>query len=227
MTDGSRAGLVSGADVVAEARAKREREAERLAALGDDAAGRGAGTVYRDKAGRALEGPEAAAAAAAEAAASRPGAKPPAERPAWGGGIAQARAAEAGRAAVVAAAAQPFARYAGDATLEAELKRASRWGDPLAGLVPAGGSEAEAPPVPGGDVAWLQKAGYKIPTDVPAHSWIKRRLGAPPNRYGIRPGRHWDGVDRSNGAEVQFVKIKADAATREQQAWTFVQSAYE
>jgi pre-mRNA-splicing factor CWC26 len=228
MTDGSRAGLVSGADVMAEARAKRAREAERLAALGDDAAGRGATTVYRDKSGRALEGAEAAAAAAAEAAASRPGAKPPAERPAWGGGIAQVRNAEAARAAVVAAASQPFARFADDAALDAERKRASRWGDPLAGLVPASGtSEAPPPPVPGGDAAWLEKAGFKIPTEVPAHSWIKRRLGAPPNRYNIRPGRHWDGVDRSNGSEVQFVKVKADAATREQQAWTFVQSAYE
>ena len=48
--------------------------------------GRGAETVYRDKEGRRVEGPEALA-AAAEAE------KPKHEKPAWGGGIAQARVA--------------------------------------------------------------------------------------------------------------------------------------
>jgi pre-mRNA-splicing factor CWC26 len=224
MTDGSRAGLVSGADVVAEARAKRDRDAARMAALGDDAAGRGAGTVYRDKAGRALEGAEAAATARAAAA------KPEPERPAWGGGLAQRRGAEAAAAELAATGAAPFARFADDAALDAATRAVSRWGDPLAGLTGAAtraDAEPVAPPVPGGDAEWLLRAGYKIPTEVPAHSWLRRRVGAPPNRYGIRPGRHWDGVDRSTGTEAQFVKLKADASTRERDAWLYVQSAYE
>jgi pre-mRNA-splicing factor CWC26 len=225
MTDGSRAGLVSGADVVAEARAKRDRDATRLAALGDDDAGRGAGTVYRDKSGRVVD--QAAAARERQEAAAK--ARPPPERPAWGAGLAQQRGAEAAAREMAATAAAPFARFADDAALDAVTRRRSRWGDPLAGLTGGTGAveEPAAPAVPGGDAEWLARAGYKIPTEVPPHSWLRRRVGAPPNRYGIAPGRHWDGVDRSTGTEVQFVKLKADAATKERDAWLYVQSAYE
>ena len=54
-----------------------------------------------------------------------------------------------------------------------------------------------------------------MPLAVPAHSWLKRGIGFPPNRYSIKPGRHWDGVDRSNGTEQKLFKLQNEAHARE------------
>lgn len=66
--------------------------------------------------------------------------------------------------------------------------------------------------------------GFHIPQEVPAHSWLRRGVAAPINRYQIKPGRHWDGVDRSNGFEKQMFKGRNEKAARDAEARAWAMS---
>ncbi|PQE06104.1 pre-mRNA-splicing factor cwc26 protein [Rutstroemia sp. NJR-2017a BBW] len=76
-----------------------------------------------------------------------------------------------------------LARGVDDVEMNEELKQRDRWDDPaLAFLVRGEGKGKSASGKP------LYKGA------------------APPNRYGIRPGHRWDGVDRGNGWEAERFK---------------------
>ncbi|DBA86072.1 hypothetical protein WJX77_002076 [Trebouxia sp. C0004] len=208
MPDGGRAGQVTGSELAAELKAKAQREAKQFAELGVQLTGRGADTVYRDKTGKRVSLEEIKAQQDAAK-------KPVAETPEWGGGMAQKREAEEKRRQMQAEAAKPFARRRED--VDEHLRHRERFGDPMAYLVkkrPA----AEPSIIPPALQKRMKKAGFIIPQEVPPHSWLKRNLGPPGNRYTIRPGRHWDGVDRSTGFEKDMFAIINERKNRSQEA---------
>ncbi|KAF8407442.1 hypothetical protein HHK36_006575 [Tetracentron sinense] len=127
---------------------------------------------------------------------SRKGEKPKEKKLEWGKGLVQKREAEARQHELELEKEKPFARTRDDPELDNMLKERVRWGDPMALLVKRKHSEPVLEDL--GDGEKMKESGFIIPQDIPSHSWIKRRLDAAPNRFGIRPGRHWDGVDRSN-----------------------------
>ncbi|KAI3955117.1 hypothetical protein MKW92_014229 [Papaver armeniacum] len=120
----------------------------------------------------------------------------------WGKGLVQKREAEAKMHDLEAEKEKPFARTRDDPQLDNMLKERIRWGDPMAHLVKK-----------------MIESGFMIPQDIPSHSWIKRKIDPIPNRYGIKPGRHWDGVNRSNGTEAQFFKRMNEKQATEKEAY--------
>ncbi|CAL5224277.1 g6939 [Coccomyxa viridis] len=61
------------------------------------------------------------------------------------------------------------------------------------------------------------------PKEVPPHSWLRRQIGPPVNCYNIRPGRHWDGVDRSNGFEGDAFKTRNELTAGGETAYMWAQ----
>ncbi|KAI5021636.1 hypothetical protein ZWY2020_058366 [Hordeum vulgare] len=60
-----------------------------------------------------------------------------------------------------------------------------------------------------------------VPQNAPPHRWLKRGMDPPPNRYDIKPGRPWDGVEHSNGYEKDMYKLKNDNQATEQEAYVW------
>ncbi|GIL94965.1 hypothetical protein Vretimale_1071 [Volvox reticuliferus] len=219
MGDGTAAGLVTAEQLAADIRKQREEAEERRR----KAEGRGAQTVYRDKAtGRVMTAEEARKAKEDERAArKKPSIYDEDQTLEWRGGLAQKRQVEERMRELQEEASKPFARSDVDDRHDAALRDRVRFGDPFAHLArrkQLDAADAAAPLTERYDVDKLAKSGFKVPQEVPPHSWLKRGVAAPANRYNIRPGRHWDGVNRSNGFEAELFKHQNARAAKELEA---------
>nr|CAD1835704.1 unnamed protein product [Ananas comosus var. bracteatus] len=204
-----RAGLFSKQEFKEEIDKKREEQKSRFASIDPSKSGRGAEPVFRDKSGKIISKEELLK--------SKEDDKPKEVKLEWGKGLAQKREAEARALELEIEKDKPFARSRDDPDLDKMLKERIRWGDPMAHLVKRKNPEPILEDL-GVDVK-MKESGFIIPQTIPSHSWLKRRIDFPPNRYGIRPGRHWDGVDRSNGFEKELFKRQNEKQATEQEAY--------
>ncbi|KAI1881392.1 hypothetical protein JX265_000218 [Neoarthrinium moseri] len=189
MSDGTHAGLQSAATVSAQlARRKAAEEAEFAKMRRHE---KEAETVYRDATGRRVdvsmkraEARRLAAEAADKAERAREALK----------GDVQLDEARRRRERLDDAKLMTLARTADDEDMNRELRAQTRWGDTMAEFVgrDKGGAGAGA-----GAGAGKKKNMKGRPVYQGA---------APPNRYGIKPGYRWDGVDRGNGFEAERFK---------------------
>ncbi|KAG1762714.1 Pre-mRNA-splicing factor of RES complex-domain-containing protein [Suillus occidentalis] len=97
----------------------------------------------------------------------------------WGKGLVQRQEEDARKRQLEKNKSLPFARRADDKELNEELKAKERWNDPAAAFLTK--SRSKGP----------RKPEYTGPPP-------------PPNRFGIKPGYRWDGVDRGNGFEKKY-----------------------
>ncbi|MCO5586051.1 hypothetical protein L7F22_039990 [Adiantum nelumboides] len=209
MGDGRAAGLQSGRELAKETMTKKKSEFERVKELDITISGRNANTIYRDKHGRRLEGLE-------EILKLQQAEEPKKEdKPLeWGKGLVQKREAESQRVELEDEKTKPFARTRDD--LDAMLREQIRWGDPMAHLVK---KKAEPVLVDLGVSDQMKESGFIVPQEIPTHSWLKRGIVPPPNRYAIKPGRHWDGVDRSSGFERDMYKRQNEKKAEQVEAY--------
>ncbi|KAH0833205.1 Pre-mRNA-splicing factor of RES complex-domain-containing protein [Lanmaoa asiatica] len=133
-------------------------------------------TVYRDASGRKIDMKLARAEAARK---KREQEEKEAQKMQWGKGLVQREEEEKRRIQLEKNKSLPFSRQADDKELNEELMTRDRWNDPAA--------------------AFLTKKASKI-----AKKPEYRGPPPPPNRFGIKPGYRWDGVDRGNGFEKKW-----------------------
>ncbi|KAI9745502.1 MAG: Pre-mRNA-splicing factor cwc26 [Claussenomyces sp. TS43310] len=192
MGDGTHAGLQSAAAVSAQMeRRKREEmarwEAEEAAAARATGKkrtkGQGEETVYRDATGRRIDISMRRAEARREL--DEKERKEREMKEAQKGDVQRAAAAKR-REDLDEARFIPLARTVDDEEMNEELRRRERWNDPAAQFL----SDRK-----GGTGGGGKGVSKKVYTGA-----------APPNRYGIRPGHRWDGVDRGNGWEAERFK---------------------
>ncbi|RPD73468.1 hypothetical protein L226DRAFT_546429 [Lentinus tigrinus ALCF2SS1-7] len=143
-------------------------------------------TVYRDSSGRKVD----MAAAKAEAARlKREREEKEAKKMEWGKGLVQRQDAEKRRKEEESMRSRAFARTVDDKELNEDLKAQERWNDPAAAFLTKKRSKGP------------RKPEYTGPPP-------------PPNRFGIKPGYRWDGVDRSNGFEKKYFQRQNDRRRR-------------
>ncbi|KAL6187335.1 hypothetical protein ACLB2K_038735 [Fragaria x ananassa] len=203
-----KSGLISGRDISEEISKTKRAEQLRFQQMDPSETGENAANVFRNKkTGERMSEEEKLKSE------KKRDEKPKEIKVEWGKGLAQKREAEAKLEALEHDKDKPFARTRDDPELDKMMKEKVRWGDPMAHLVKKKFPEAVLPNL--GDSDKMKESGFIIPQDIPNHSWLKRGLDAAPNRYGIKPGRHWDGVDRSNGFEKKlFTQINEKQATQ-------------
>ncbi|PYI11925.1 hypothetical protein BO78DRAFT_392612 [Aspergillus sclerotiicarbonarius CBS 121057] len=179
MESGALAGLQTAAQTAAMVAAQERKKKLEAAKYRDSALGEKAQeTIYRDASGRIIN--VALKRAEARRAEEEKKAKKEEAKEALMGDV-QRREREERRQQLEEVRAMPLARTADDDDLNDELKGKMRWNDPAAQFLTSvkdGGTSRTGKP--------LYKGGFA------------------PNRYGIRPGHRWDGVDRGNGFEKEW-----------------------
>lgn len=187
MSNGTLPGLQPASAITAQLRAVQAAERAELALLQASGAGLAEPdeVILRDATGRRVDASmRRAEARRAQAEAER---AEEARKTALKGEV-QLAEARRRREAVAEAALMTVARGRDDVAMNEEMRGEGRWNDPMAEFMGGGG---------GGKGGGKGKGKGRRPVYSGA---------APPNRYGIRPGYRWDGVDRGNGFEAERFK---------------------
>lgn len=227
MSSGVKAGLQTAADTAALIRAEQAREDEerrrsrkKKARQKDDSADADAdtdptqATIYRDATGRridiSLRRQELRLAELAKIAAEK-------KESENAMGEVQLQARQQAREELENAKFLTLGRSAEDEELNERQREELRWDDPMAGYIAERQAEREQVEE-ARDPGRRRKGGDEEAGAGGGGGRVKQRVylgAAPPNRYGIRPGWRWDGVDRGNGFEKDWFQARGKKSRME------------
>lgn len=189
MESGAQAGLQTASQVAAATKKKQDEERRKAAEAAKEMGSTAQETIYRDASGRIINVAMKRAEARKKA---EEDAKKKLEKEREGRGDVQRLQAAQRQEALKDAKFMPLARHADDVALNEELKEQGRWNDPAAGFL-------------------VKKRAGRSVTGKPLY-----KGAVPPNRYGIRPGYRWDGVDRGTGFEGLWFKARNRVRNKEE-----------
>ncbi|KAF9549039.1 Pre-mRNA-splicing factor cwc26 [Mortierella hygrophila] len=173
-------GLQTADQVKREMMRQREKEQSNRMRASNSSGGGEADTIYRDARGRKVDRVQEKLEAAE---AARRDIEKLERQMEWGKGLVQREAEEEKKKREQEEKLKPLARYKDDKDLNEELKERDRWNDPAAMFLSGTKkSKKSAPKFP------LYQGNF------------------PSNRFNIRPGYRWDGVDRSTGFEKDYIQ---------------------
>uniref|UniRef100_S4NSA2 BUD13 homolog n=3 Tax=Pararge aegeria TaxID=116150 RepID=S4NSA2_9NEOP len=115
----------------------------------------------------------------------------------WTRGMKQVESQEAAVQDFLHEASKPFARYKDDGDLESKLKDVERQGDPM--------------------LRYIKDKKRERGELGPEKPMYKGNFA--PNRFNIRPGYRWDGVDRSNGYEKKYFEQQSKRKAQEEEVY--------
>jgi pre-mRNA-splicing factor CWC26 len=196
--DGKASGLQNAKSLKAENEKFRDRQKKIFDSMGADVSGKNADVVIRDRRGRNKE---------FEFDLEKERKKMEAEEARkkvydkWSKGLKQVEAAEERRREFEHEASKPLARAENDQDLQDYLKNQERLDDPMLLYMRKKKNEEKK------SKGVLEKPLYQG--------------DFPDNRFGIRPGFRWDGVDRSNGYEKKFFSVISAKKSLEEEAYRY------
>ncbi|XP_064651103.1 BUD13 homolog [Lineus longissimus] len=187
---GKKAGLSSAKEMKHEMEQVKQKENEAFKKIDAETLGKHAATVVRGRRRKIAEENEEKAQKMAER---------EKKYESWGQGLKQQELRAENLADHMHEMDKPLARHTGDDDLESLLKEKERDGDPMA--------------------AFMRKKKSKAPQSKKKEYPVYKGPQPPPNRYGLRPGYRWDGVDRSTGFEKKIFAQMASKKAREIEAY--------
>lgn len=197
--DGKNAGLQDAKELKRENEAYRKRQEDMFKNLDPSISGRNAKDIaVRDARGRNREYSKNHEQDRKKAEAEE---KRKEQYDVWNRGVKQREEMEKRRQEFIHEASKPLARAADDADLEEHLKDQERIDDPMLEYMRSKKKKRE------------RKAGV---LERPEYSG-----SFPDNRFGIKPGYRWDGVDRSNGYEKKLFEVRSSKIAQQEEAYLY------